>query len=549
MEKIENLWKTLYGDSKEKELDELKKIIDVEKEKYKNVVVENQFWYKESVVYSLYVDLYAGDFKGLIEKLPYLKKLGVNTLWLLPMLDSPMRDQGFDIRDYYNVRKELGGTEQFLNFVKIAHEYGIKILFDLAVNHTSDEHEWFKKAKVDKNSIYRDYYIWSDKPDKYLDARLLFKGMINSNWEYNPKTDDYYFHRFYGFQPDLNYKNPKVLIEMLKNLLFWKSKGIDGLRMDAIPFVWKKEGTNCEDLDEVHIILKIFRRVLDYVQEGTLLIAEANMKPKDVVKYFGDGDECQTAYHFPLMPKFYLSLAEKDSKYIVDALDSEYTPKIPKGCQWISFLRCHDELTLEFVTPEERKVMLENYLIDKKYSFREGEGIAGRIYNMLGKDIKKILLLNSMMFTTIGSPIIYYGDEIGQENDEEFYLESSKKTGYEDARFFNRGKMRWDKVEKIDKDKTNDESKLFYGIKNMIEVRKKYIDFFNSETIFEDNEDKELYIVKKIYENKQILFIHNLSENKKVINIEFAGVGLLTGNKLGKTIKLTPNECIWVMSE
>ncbi len=430
MERLKKIWFEIYSETSENEecFNNLIGFLNDSKKELKVNEIEKD-WYKNAVIYSLYVDLYAGDFSELKNKLSYLKGLGVNTLWLLPILDSPMGDQGFDISNYYKVRGDLGTNEDFFEFIEEAHKNDIKVLFDMAVNHTSNEHEWFLDAKKGKDSKYRDYYIWNDDQEKYKGARLLFKGMVNSNWEYNKETNDYYFHRFYEFQPDLNYKNPKVLFEMMQRVVFWKSKGVDGLRLDAIPFIWKEEGTDCENLEKTHKIIKLIRAAVDYIQPGTLLIAEANMKPKDVVQYFGEGDECQAAYHFPLMPKFYLGLAEGNYEYITDVLSKEVTPNIPNEAQWLSFLRCHDELTLEFVTEEERKKMNHYYLKDEKYSFREGEGISGRIYNLMDGEVDRILLINSLMLTTKGASIIYYGDEVGMENDEEFFQEMTKKKG------------------------------------------------------------------------------------------------------------------------
>ncbi|MEX1056803.1 MAG: alpha-amylase family glycosyl hydrolase, partial [Natronospirillum sp.] len=338
-------WQEIYGSEHEASLEQLLTLLEQKRTLFAERPADHTpDWYRDAVVYSLYVDAYAGDFTGLTNKLDYLAELGVNTLWLLPILDSPMRDQGFDIRDFRAVRDDLGGNSAFTRFIAAAHQKGIRLLFDMAVNHSSDQHPWFESARASKDSPYRDFYIWSDDTSRYSDARLIFKGMVPSNWEFNEATGDYFFHRFYAFQPDLNYRNPALLIAMIENFLFWKEQGVDGLRMDAIPFIWKEEGTNCEDLPTTHTILKLIRSALDYCQPGTLLIAEANMAPKQVVSYFGKDDECQAAYHFPLMPMFYIALAESTYHPIQQALSADVTPAIPDKSRWMSFLRCHDEL-------------------------------------------------------------------------------------------------------------------------------------------------------------------------------------------------------------
>ncbi|MGM0509024.1 MAG: alpha-amylase family glycosyl hydrolase [Fusobacteriota bacterium] len=547
MKNIEDLWSEIYdnGEKSENTLKKIKQFVKETKNEQKEITIEKD-WYKSAVIYSLYVDLYAGDFKGLKERLSYLQNLGVNTLWLLPILSSPMNDQGFDISNYYKVREDLGTNEDFFEFIEEAHKKGIKVLFDMALNHTSDQHKWFQEAKKDKGSKYRDYYIWNEDQEKYKEARLLFKGMINSNWEYNKETDDYYFHRFYGFQPDLNYKNPEVLYEIIKRVVFWKSKGVDGLRLDAIPFIWKEEGTNCENLPKTHKIIKLIRAVVDYIQPGTLLLAEANMKPKDVVDYFGNGDECQAAYHFPLMPKFYLALAEGDSTYIKEVLSNKVTPDIPENAQWLSFLRCHDELTLEFVTPEEREKMNKYYLKDEKYSFREGEGISGRLYNLLDGDIQKIHLINSLMLTTIGSSIIYYGDEVGMENNHEFYEKMTKKTGYKDSRFYNRGEMNWEKVKKALNDKESEENEIFEGLKEMIKAKVDYKEFFKKDPEYLDVEDKELFVVKRELDGKELIIFHNLSKNLKEIKFDTV-YNILEEKDVKDKLVLMPNEYVWLL--
>jgi len=545
---IEGLWKKIYKKRYDYKLDELFDIIKDMKENYKKREDEEKEWYKNAVIYSLYVDFFSSDFKGLTERLEYLSYLGINTIWILPILDSPMKDQGFDIRDYYKVRKELGGTDQFLAFVEKAHEMGIKVIFDLAVNHTSSEHMWFQDARENKYSPYRDYYIWEDDDKKYAKARLLFKGIVDSNWSYNPQTSDYYFHRFYFFQPDLNYKNPNVLLEMIKILLFWRDKGIDGFRLDAIPFLWKKEDTLCENLKETHHIIKLFRAVLDSIDEYSFLIAEANLKPKRVVEYFGDGDECHAAYHFPIMTKFYLALAESNYTHIEKTLSEQTTPNIPENCNWITFLRCHDELTLEFVTPKEREKINNYYLKDMQWKFREGEGISSRMYSLFEGNIKKILLMYSLLFGLEGSPIIYYGDELGMDNDIQHFYEALLSTGYTDSRFLNRGFVRWDLVETALKDKDSHSHRLFYGIRKMITIRKKYSEYFVKKHELIKTRDKSIYILKREKNNKTFYILNNLSDKEKKVEMEIRGRNLINNEKIDGEVLLQPYEYVWILS-
>lgn len=415
-------------------------------------------WFKEVVVYSLYVDLFNKDFKGLRDRLPYLQDLGVTCLWLLPILDSPMRDAGFDISDYTRIRSELvGGGDAaaqatFAEFLAEAHRRNIRVIFDVAMNHCSDQHHWFQEARKGPDNPYRDYFIWSDTTERYKEARIIFKGMMPSNWHPLPSSDGqpgtYFFHRFFDSQPDLNYRNPEVLLAMCRVLLFWVAQGVDGFRADAIPYLWKEEGTICENLPGTHTIIKFFRAVLDTVRPGTILLAEACQPPAEVVTYFGDSDECQAAYHFPVMPRIYLALAQGSAKPIVETLSTNFTPEIPADCGWFSFLRCHDELTLEMVTPEERKAIHAAYCLQPEWDFREGEGIAARLVDLFRHDPAAILLAFSISFTLLGTPVIFYGDEFAKPNDDQFQREQEALTGYQDARYRVRGAVDWPAVDK-----------------------------------------------------------------------------------------------------
>ena len=444
-------------------------------------------WYKDAVVYSLYVDLYAGTFENLSTKLDYLQDLGVNVIWLLPILDSPMRDAGFDIRNYKMVRPSLtelpaGASDEavlevFRNFLNEAHQRGIRVIFDIAMNHTSNEHPWFKEAASSEDNPKRDYYIWSDDTTKYGAARLLFKGMCNSNWE--PFGDTNYFHRFFEFQPDLNYRNPELLFEMTRTLLFWISQGVDGFRADAIPYIWKEEHTDCENLPETHTIVRFMRAVLDFVRPGTLLLAEACQKPTEVVKYMGKGDECHAAYHFPLMPQIYKALAQESTQPIRYTLSPEVTPVIPVDSQWFTFLRCHDELSLElvYVSEEDRAYIHENYCHQNQWDFRVGEGISARLSELMKFDARKVALSYSIMLSLPGTPVLYYGDEFGKANDDSYYHEQIKLTGKDDTRFLVRGKVDWQETEAKLNDASSFEAQVFAQVRAMLRTRTKHPHF------------------------------------------------------------------------
>lgn len=513
-----NLWKQIYPHEDIKPLDDFLEEIDP----FKKDGGENSDWYKDAVIYSLYVDLFNTDFQGLENKLDYLQDLGVNCLWLLPILDSPMKDAGFDIKDYRHIRPDLLGLthavsdsrqeEIFGGFLQSAHSKGIRIIFDMAINHTSDEHFWFREAIKSTDNDYRDYYIWSKDTSLYNEARIIFKGIEKSNWE---AIDDwYYFHRFFSFQPDLNYRNPKVLFEMCRNMIFWKEMGIDGFRADAIPYLWKDEGTDCENLPITHVIVKFFRAVLDYLQPGTLLLAEACQQPKEVVKYLGEGDECHAAYHFPLMPRIFKSLAQEHGQSIIETLSTAVTPAIPNGTQWFSFLRCHDELSLElvYVTEEDRKYIHEQYCHQPLWDFREGEGISARLSELFGRDPLKIQLAYSLMLTLMGTPVIYYGDEFGKFNDEEYYQEQIQYTGKDDTRFLVRGRIDWEWLDKKLKDTSSFQFQIYSALRNMIQTRSISKTFGRGSLDWVQCEKSILGYYRK-YEGEKILVLNNLSGN------------------------------------
>ena len=379
--------------------------------------MNDPLWYKNAILYELHVRSFfdgngdgIGDFGGLVQKLDYLQDLGVTALWLLPFYPSPLRDDGYDIADYLNVHPSYGTLKDFKQFLREAHRRGLRVVTELVLNHTSDQHPWFQKARRAKpGSPERNFYVWNSSPDKYAQARIIFKDFEKSNWSWDPAAKAYYWHRFYSHQPDLNYDNPAVRKEILRAADFWMDLGVDGLRLDAVPYLYEREGTNCENLSESHAFLKELRRHLDGKFRDRMLLAEANQWPEDARAYFGDGDECQMAFHFPLMPRLFMAIRREDRFPIVEIL--QQTPKIPENCQWALFLRNHDELTLEMVTDEDRDYMVRVYAQDPQA--RINLGIRRRLAPLLGNNRRKIELMKGLLFSLPGSPVLYYGDEIG----------------------------------------------------------------------------------------------------------------------------------------
>ncbi len=373
-------------------------------------------WYHNAIFYELYPRAFMdgnndgyGDFVGLRDKLDYLQWLGVDCLWITPVFPSPLRDDGYDISSFYSIDKMYGMMEDFILTIKAIKDRGMKVVLDLVLNHTSDQHPWFMDARKSKDSSFRDYYVWSDTPDKYADTRVIFVDTEESNWAYAEMTGQYYWHRFYSHQPDLNYDNPKVQEEMLNIARFWLNFGVDGFRVDAVPYLFEREGTNCENLPETHDFIKKLRKMVDEEYPGILLLAEANQWAKDLLPYFGDDDEFQMCFHFPVMPRLYMALAKADRTSVIEILKD--TPSIPKNAQWATFLRNHDELTLEMVTPEERNFMWDFYSKDMRQ--RMNLGIRRRLAPLMNNDRRRIELLHSLLLTLPGAPVLYYGDEIG----------------------------------------------------------------------------------------------------------------------------------------
>jgi len=527
-------------------------------------------WYKDAIVYSLYVDLFNTDFIGLKKKLDYLQDLGVNCLWLLPILDSPMKDAGFDIRNYDRIRFELLGLPEdasleeqrklFREFLQEAHNRGIKVIFDIAINHTSDEHPWFIESRKSEDNSFRDFYHWSKDTNLYKDARIIFEGLEDSNWEMDGEW--YYFHRFFNFQPDLNYNNPEVLLAMTRNFLFWLTQGVDGFRADAIPYLWKEDGTTCENHPMLHHVVKFFRTVVDYVRPHTLLLAEACQRPNVVVEYFGEGDECNAGYHFPLMPQMFKAIAAQDKNPVQNILSQKVTPAIPESAQWFTFLRCHDELSLElvYVSEEDRKYIHDNYCKKPDWDFRLGQGVAARLSELLDRDPQKIGLAYSIMLSLPGTPIVYYGDEFGKLNDHDYYKEMIKLSGKDDTRFLVRGKIHWEEVERDLGDSSTFWGDVYRRVKTLLNVRKEYKCFGRGTMEWVDVADAEgepameVMAYVRSFENEKLLIVQNQSDKefwaKSTIfnNLGFndlLGKAVIQGKEPG-WLMLKPLEYHWI---
>jgi maltose alpha-D-glucosyltransferase/alpha-amylase len=497
-------------------------------------------WYKDAVFYELYVRAFHdgkgdghGDFKGLIQKLDHLQELGVDCIWLLPIYPSPLRDDGYDVADFYGIHSDYGTLEDFKAMLDEAHKRGLRVITDLILNHTSDQHPWFKEARTSRHSSRRDYYVWSDTDQKYRDARIIFIDTESSNWEFDSQTGQYYWHRFFSYQPDLNYDNPEVQQAMLDVVRFWLDLGVDGFRADAVPYLFEREGTSCENLPETHAYLKQLRAFMDADYPGRILLSEANQWPEDTRPYFGEGDEFQMAFHFPVMPRVFMSLAQGDRQPILDILAR--TPPIPESCQWCTFLRCHDELTLEMVTEEERAFLWDFYAPEPR--MRLNLGIRRRLAPLLDNDHRRIELANSILFSLPGSPIIYYGDEIGMGDN--IWLEDrdglrtpmqwsdDKNAGFsiappsrlyssliEDEMFGYR---------KVNvRAQQRDPSSLFHTMRKMISARKKHKSFGRGDCQFLHPDNTAVLAYIRQHDDEAILVVNNLSSSPQSVALELA---------------------------
>ncbi|MGQ3887880.1 maltose alpha-D-glucosyltransferase [Legionella sp. CNM-1927-20] len=487
-------------------------------------------WYKDAVIYQIHVRSFydsnddgIGDFKGLIQKLDYIEFLGVNTIWLLPFYPSPLKDEGYDIADYMSINPIYGTLRDFKKFLKEAHARNIRVITELVINHTSNQHEWFIKSRAAKpGSYWRNFYVWSDTAEEYSDARIIFRDFEPSNWTWDHIANAYYWHRFYSHQPDLNYDNPAVQKEIFKIVDFWLGLGVDGLRLDAIPYLFQREGTNCENLPETHEFLKKLNRHITSKFENRFLLAEANQWPEDAVNYFGNGDECQMAFHFPLMPRMYMAVQMEDRFPITDII--EQTPPIPKNCQWAIFLRNHDELTLEMVTDEERDYMYRMYGQDQQ--MRINLGIRRRLAPLMSGDRRKIELLNALLFSMPGTPVMYYGDEIGMGDNIYLGDRNGVRTPMQwsndnNAGFSNATPQKLYLPVIIDPEynyqavnvklQQQNSQSLLWWMKRLIEVHGLYTAFSRGTIEFLDSDNTKILAFYRIYEEQVILVLINLS--------------------------------------
>ena len=501
----------------------------------------DSLWYKDAIIYELHVRAFKdsnadgiGDFPGLIQKLDYLRELGATCLWLLPFFPSPLKDDGYDISDYLNVHPIYGTLDDFRSFLAAAHDRDLQVMIELVVNHTSDQHPWFQAARrAPRGSPERDFYVWSDSEQQYKDARIIFSDTEKSNWTWDPVAKQYYWHRFFSHQPDLNFDNPRVVEELLKVLRYWLDMGVDALRLDAIPYLVEREGTTCENLPETHAVIKTLRREIEKDYSGRMLLAEANQWPTDVRPYFGDGDECHMAFHFPLMPRIYMALRQEDRMPITDIISQ--TPEIPETCQWGLFLRNHDELTLEMVTNDERDYMYIAYSADPR--MRLNLGIRRRLAPLVDNNRRRIELLNSLLLSFPGTPILYYGDEIGMGDN--IYLgdrngvrtpmqwNADRNAGFSTtipARLYSPVIM--DPVwgyEAINVEaQQGDPSSLLSWMRNMIALRKLFAVFGRGEIEFLNPSNRKVLAYLRRYQAEQVLCVANLSRFAQPVDLDLS---------------------------
>jgi maltose alpha-D-glucosyltransferase/alpha-amylase len=508
---------------------------------------QDREWYKDAVFYQLHIKAFfdgnndgVGDFAGLLRQLDYVQQLGVTAIWLLPFYPSPLRDDGYDISDYAAVHSSYGSLQDFRRLVAAAHERGIRIITELVINHTSDAHPWFQRARqAPAHTAERDFYVWSDTEDRYRDTRIIFVDSESSNWTWDPVAGAYFWHRFYSHQPDLNFDNPRVFEEIVRALRFWLDIGVDALRLDAVPYLCEREGTNNENLPETHSILRRIRREIDARYPDRMLLAEANQWPEDTRPYFGDGDECHMAFHFPLMPRMYMALAQEDRHPITDIM--RQTPEIPENCQWALFLRNHDELTLEMVTDEERDYLWQTYAADPRA--RLNLGIRRRLAALMDNDRRKIELMNALLLSMPGTPVIYYGDELGMGDN--YYLgdRDGVRTPMQWSIDRNAGFSRADpqrlylpvlmdpiygyqavNVEAQDKDP----SSLLNWMRRMIAVRKTHKAFGRGALTFLYPRNRRVLAYLREHQSHRILCVANLSRSAQAVELELGACRGLT---------------------
>ena len=501
----------------------------------------DDLWYKDAVIYQLHVKAFAdsnndgiGDFAGLTEKLDYLQELGVTTLWLLPFFPSPGRDDGYDIGDYGAINPDFGTMKDVRRFIGEAKRRGLRVIIELVINHTSDQHDWFKRARRSPpGSSARNWYVWSDTDQKYQDTRIIFTDTEKSNWTWDPEAGAFYWHRFFSHQPDLNFDNPRVVSAVVQVMKRWLDAGVDGFRLDAIPYLCERDGTNNENLPETHQVIKTLRAELDAYARGKVLLAEANQWPEDVQQYFGDGDECQMAYHFPLMPRFYMAIAQEDRFPITDIM--RQTPDIPANCQWALFLRNHDELTLEMVTDVERDYLWSTYANDPRA--RINVGIRRRLAPLMENDRRKIELMNSLLLSFPGTPIIYYGDEIGMGDNIYLGDRNGVRTPMQWTPDRNGGFSRSDPArlyaptimdpvygyESVNVEaQSRSLSSLLSWTKRLISVRKSSLAFGRGTMTFIRPSNRSVLAYVRQYEDDVVLCVANLSRSAQATELDLA---------------------------
>ena len=502
-------------------------------------------WYKDAIIYELHIKAFhdgngdgVGDFIGLAQKLDYLQELGIDCVWLLPFFKSPLRDDGYDVADYYEIHPSYGTVADFKAFLKAAHSRGIRVLTDLVLNHTSDQHPWFQAARASKDPRKRSYYVWSDTPDRYKETRIIFTDTEASNWTWDPVAGQYFWHRFFSHQPDLNYDYPPVRKAMLKVMRYWLDMGIDGFRCDAVPYLIEREGTNCENLPETHDYLKEVRSYVDERYTGKVLMAEANQWPIDLLPYFGTGDEFHMAFNFPLMPRIFMAVRLENRAPIMEIVSQ--LPEIPEKCQWSIFLRNHDELTLEMVTDEERAYMYQEYAPDPRMKINVG--IRRRLAPLLNNDRGQIELLNSLLFSLPGTPIVYYGDEIGMGDN--IYLKDrdgvrtpmqwsyERNAGFSEAdaaRLYSQvicDPVFGYQAVNVEAQKRAPNS-LFRWMQRMIALRKRYTAFGRGGITFLHPTNNAILAYIREHGDQRLLIVNNLSQHPQAATLSlesYAGV-------------------------
>lgn len=518
--------------------------------------MDEHLWYKNAVFYQIYIRAFydsngdgIGDLNGIVQKMDYLHEFGMDCIWLMPFYPSPRKDDGYDIVDYYNIHPDSGTLEDFKALLRSAHERGIRVITDLVLNHTSDQHPWFQSARTDRRSLYRDYYVWADSDTKYGGARIIFLDTEKSNWSWDESAGQYFWHRFYKCQPDLNFDNPRVQDEMINVIKFWLDLGVDGFRVDAVPYLFEREGTNCENLPETHAYLRKIRRFVDEHYTGRILLCEANQWPRDVRPYFGEGDEFQMAFHFPLMPRIFMALGQNDASPIARIL--EQTPPLPENCQWCTFLRNHDELTLEMVTETERQWMWATYAPEPR--MRLNLGIRRRLAPLLGNDRRKIELANALAFTLPGTPVLYYGDEIGMGDNIWLSDRNGVRTPMQWDSGFNGGFSESEKTyapviaekpfapQQVNlREQRSRLDSLWQTLKELIANRKRHPALFCGSFTWLDCANNSVAAYLRVAEDETFLVVNNLAAETQVIELNLPLSGLESAQDIlgGEVISL-----------